>query len=76
MSGKSLPNLLFLMADQHRYDCVGKAGLYPISTPNMDRLAQDGAFFRNAFTPMPICAPAAMPGLWAYGGQLWRILEL
>lgn len=58
MSGKSLPNLLFLMADQHRYDCVGKAGLYPISTPNMDRLAQDGAFFRNAFTPMPICAPA------------------
>ena len=58
MSGKPLPNLLFLMADQHRYDCVGKAGICPISTPNLDRLAEEGVFFRNAFTPMPICAPA------------------
>lgn len=58
MSGNKQPNLLFLMADQHRYDCTGLAGRYPVSTPNLDRLGEEGAFFRNAYTPMPICAPA------------------
>ncbi len=52
------PNIVLLLADQHRYDCVGRAGLYDIQTPNLDRLADEGVFFTNAYTPMPICAPA------------------
>ncbi len=52
------PNLLFLLSDQLRYDCVGAAGCYPVSTPNIDRLADRGMWFENAYTPMPVCAPA------------------
>lgn len=52
------PNILFMMADQHRWDAVGRAGLYDIQTPNLDRLADEGAFFTHSFTPMPICAPS------------------
>ena len=52
------PNLLFIMADQLRYDALGYAGRFSISTPNLDRLASEGAFFSKAYTPIPVCAPA------------------
>lgn len=51
-------NLLFIMTDQQRYDALGYAGNTVIQTPNMDRLAQQGAFFRNAYTPCAVCGPA------------------
>ena len=57
MCGKK-PNLLFIMADQLRYDALGYAGRFSISTPNLDRLASEGAFFSKAYTPIPVCAPA------------------
>lgn len=52
------PNILLLVADQLRYDCMGFAGKYPVKTPHLDRLASEGACFDNAFTPHPVCAPA------------------
>ena len=52
------PNVLLILCDQLRYDCVGAAKKYDIKTPNMDLLARDGMFFENAFTPLPVCAPA------------------
>ena len=36
------PNILVIVADQQRYDCIGYAGVYPISTPNIDKLASEG----------------------------------
>jgi len=52
------PNILFFLADQHRYDCTGYANRYPVKTPNIDRIAAQGACFDAAFTPTPVCAPA------------------
>src|SRR5271169_6194900 len=52
------PNLLLLMADQHRADCVGAAGNSAIHTPNLDRLAQGGVMFRHAYSSTPTCTPA------------------
>lgn len=52
------PNILLIMADQHRGDCVGAAGNAAIHTPNLDRLAGGGALFRNAFSSTPTCTPA------------------
>ena len=52
------PNLLLLMADQHRADCVGAAGNAAIHTPNLDRLAQGGVMFRHAYSSTPTCTPA------------------
>ncbi|MFX0146006.1 MAG: sulfatase-like hydrolase/transferase, partial [Candidatus Hodarchaeota archaeon] len=54
------PNIVFLMADQHRHDVIGCAGNEQIRTPNIDRLAQSGVRFTNAFTPTPICVAARM----------------
>jgi arylsulfatase A-like enzyme len=51
-------NLLFIITDQQRYDALGHAGNSVIQTPNLDRLAQQGAFFRNAYTPCAVCGPA------------------
>lgn len=52
------PNLLVIMLDQLRFDCVGHHGSYPVQTPNIDRLASEGIRFENAFTPIPTCCPA------------------
>lgn len=52
------PNLLFIMTDQQRYDALRVAGNRQIKTPNLDRLASEGAFFSNAYTSCPVCAPA------------------
>jgi choline-sulfatase len=55
---KKRPNILFLMSDQHRADVTGYAGNAVVRTPNLDRLANTGVVFRNAYTPSPVCVPA------------------
>ena len=52
------PNILFLMADQFRGDCLGADGNKVIRTPNLDRIADEGARFRCAHTSVPSCTPA------------------
>lgn len=52
------PNILFLMADQYRGDCLGCMGNSVIKTPNLDAIAKDGAVFTNAYTSLPSCTPA------------------
>jgi arylsulfatase A-like enzyme len=46
------------MADQFRPDCLGADGNRAVSTPNLDRLAREGARFRCAYSSMPTCTPA------------------
>ena len=59
------PNLLFIVADQFRFDAIGRAqessGIAArsrIRTPNLDRISKEGAWFRNAYTNCAVCAPA------------------
>lgn len=52
------PNLLFIMTDQQRSDALSIAGNTVLHTPNLDRLARQGAYFKNAYTPCAVCAPA------------------
>ncbi|MFW6039078.1 MAG: sulfatase, partial [bacterium] len=54
----STPNILFLMADQHRWDAMGCVGNAKIRTPHLDGLAASGVRFSNACTSTPICAAA------------------
>ena len=54
----SRPNILYLMTDQHRADCLGCAGNKIIKTPNLDSIAADGVRFSNAYTSTPSCTPA------------------
>ncbi|TVR11639.1 MAG: sulfatase [Planctomycetota bacterium] len=50
------PNILFIMADQMRFDCLGLENPH-IKTPNLDRLAQRGLLMRHAYAPTPVCLP-------------------
>lgn len=52
------PNLLFIITDQQRFDAMSTAGNKVLQTPNMDRLAKQGARFENAYTPCAVCGPA------------------
>jgi arylsulfatase A-like enzyme len=51
-------NLLFILTDQQSYDALSIAGNSIVKTPNIDRLAEQGAFFKNAYTPQAVCGPA------------------
>lgn len=50
------PNLILVVTDDQRHDQLGAAGHPFLETPTMDRLAQDGVRFRNAFVTTAICA--------------------
>ena len=50
------PNIVFILTDDQRWDALGYAGNQVIHTPEMDKLAQEGIYFKNAFVTTPICA--------------------
>lgn len=50
------PNIIFILTDDQRWDAAGYAGNKIILTPEMNRLAAEGADFTNAFVTTPICA--------------------
>ena len=52
------PNLLLLMADQLRADCLAIDGNRVIRTPNLDRIGREGVHFRCAYSATPTCTPA------------------
>ena len=58
MKSPKTPNIVFYFTDQQRPDTCGCYGQALPVTPNLDRLAADGAVFDNAFTCQPVCGPA------------------
>ena len=49
------PNIILIMTDQQRFDTIGAWGYDYAITPAMDRLADEGLSFRNAFCPGATC---------------------
>ncbi len=49
------PNILMILTDDQRYDDLGAAGNPVIRTPNLDRLAGTGVFFRHAYVSSSVC---------------------
>lgn len=60
------PNILFILTDQHRGDCIGADPTCPtdsdgyplLHTPNIDSFVEEGALFSRAYSPSPSCLPA------------------
>ncbi|MEX2607589.1 MAG: sulfatase-like hydrolase/transferase [Kiritimatiellia bacterium] len=52
------PNILFLMTDQQRWDCVGANGNKLIQTPHLDALARDSVNFSHSFASAMACVPS------------------
>ncbi|RJT07915.1 sulfatase [Halococcus sp. IIIV-5B] len=58
MTKQDHPNIVIVLCDQMRRQAMSCAGSSNISTPNLDRLAQNGVQFTNANSTNPICVPA------------------
>lgn len=54
----SSPNVLFIIADQHRWDFMGYENNGVTHTPNLQTLRQRGTTFRRAYCTAPLCSPS------------------
>ena len=54
----SRPNILFIMSDDHAYQAISSYNNRLIHTPNIDRIANNGALFTNSCVTNSICAPS------------------
>jgi arylsulfatase A-like enzyme len=52
------PNILFIMSDDHAAHAIGAYGSRVNETPNLDRLAREGALLANVFATNSICTPS------------------
>ncbi len=52
------PNIIFVLSDDHSYPYLGCYGSKDLKTPNLDRLAAEGALFHRMFTSAPQCVPS------------------
>jgi arylsulfatase A-like enzyme len=64
------PDILFIFADDHAAHAIGAYGSTINETPNIDRLADEGMIFRNAFVTNSICAPSRATVLTGKYGHL------
>jgi len=63
------PNIVVLMADQHRSDAMSCAGRAGVRTPNLDALAGRGMRFDQAYCAAPLCGPSRVSfftGTWPH----------
>lgn len=63
------PNVLLVISDQLHHRAIAAAGNSVIQTPNMDRLARQGARFESALCPTPFCSPtraSLMTGMYPH----------
>lgn len=52
-------NVIFILSDDHRFDFMGFTGKVPwLETPNMDRMAAEGAYCPNTFVTTSLCSPS------------------
>lgn len=52
------PNIIFIVTDQQRADCLGAEGHPNLLTPNMDDIARQGVRFSRAYSTCPSCIAA------------------
>jgi arylsulfatase len=58
VTGRTPPNIIVVMSDQHRADMMGCAGDPTVLTPAIDRLAREGVRFARASCQGPLCMPS------------------
>ncbi|WP_321477561.1 sulfatase [uncultured Paludibaculum sp.] len=56
-AAKPSPNIVLILADDLGWSDIGCYGNRDIATPNLDRLAAQGARFTQAYAACPVCSP-------------------
>lgn len=76
---KSTPpkmNIIFILADDHRYDAMGFMKKIPgLETPGMDQLASEGAHLSNAFVSTALCSPSRASILTGQYAHTHRVVD-
>ena len=68
------PNFIIILADDLGYGDLGCFGSTTNETPNLDRMARDGARFTHFYVPMPYCAPSRaslLTGRYPFRHGMW-----
>src|SRR6187431_2794903 len=63
------PNVVFILCDDLRADCISVHPRSPVPTPHIERLAKEGLHFKNAFCTTSLCSPSRasiISGLYAH----------
>ncbi len=69
-------NIIFILSDDHRYDALGFMKAQPwLETPQLDRLAHEGAHFKNAFVTTALCSPSRASILTGVYAHRHRIVD-
>lgn len=55
---KERPNIVFIFSDDHAYQSIGAYGNKFAKTPNIDRIAREGALLKNNLVTNSICGPS------------------
>jgi N-acetylglucosamine-6-sulfatase len=69
------PNILFILSDNFRWDCMGFMNHPFIKTPGLDRLAGEGVVFENAFNTTSLCSPSRASILTGTYAHTHRVLN-
>jgi arylsulfatase A-like enzyme len=72
------PNVVFVLSDDLRWDCMSVAGHPFLKTPNIDRIANEGVRFTNAFCTTSLCSPSRasfLSRLYAHGHVINNFTE-
>ena len=60
IAAEAKPNIVLILSDDMGYSDLPKFGKSEIPTPNIDRLADEGVLFTNAYVTAPICVASRM----------------
>ncbi len=52
------PNIVLIISDDHAYQAISAYGSNLVQTPNIDRIANEGAIFKKAYVTNSICGPS------------------
>jgi arylsulfatase A-like enzyme len=72
------PHIILILSDEHRGQAMGHMGDRNLRTPEMDRLAAEGASFKRAYANCPICTPSRgtiFSGRHAHAGPIRGFFE-
>ena len=74
-SAENMPNIIFILSDDHRHDFTGYAGHPFVETPSIDELASQGIIFDRAYVSTSLCSPSRasfLTGVSPYQHGVWN----
>ncbi|MEM1226537.1 MAG: sulfatase [Planctomycetota bacterium] len=74
-AGISSPNILFILCDDHRFDCLGSAGHPFLETPHLDSMAKDGVTLTRTYVTTSLCSPSRASILTGQYAHNHRVID-